>query len=62
MLKALDIVKLLSRFDLNICFKTSNNLSNFIKNNKSKLRDDQKAGVYKLECVFCDKLYIAQTG
>ena len=59
---SLDITKLLSKFDLNIAFKTCNNLSNFIKNNKSKLRDDQKSGVYKLECGSCDKVYIGQTG
>lgn len=57
-----DIHKYLKKLDLNIAFRTNNNLGKFIKNNKSKTDKDQKSGVYKLLCGSCDKIYIGQTG
>ncbi|XP_050503867.1 uncharacterized protein LOC126882821 isoform X1 [Diabrotica virgifera virgifera] len=43
-------------------FRTNNNLSKYIKNNKSRKRKQLQSGVYKLTCGDCPKTYIGQTG
>lgn len=49
-------------FNYNISFKTRNNLSTFIKNNKDRTNKDNKSGVYKLTCNDCPMVYVGQTG
>ena len=55
------VAKYLKKLELNISFKTNNNLQKYIKNNKSKTNNDKKAGVYKLICGSCDMIYIGRT-
>lgn len=59
---SIKIKTFLETLDLNICFKTDNNLGRFIKNNKSKPSKLNQSGVYKLKCGSnCDKIYIGRT-
>ena len=54
--------KFLNNLDINVAYKTNNNLGKFIKNNKTKTVKNKKSGVYKLTCGDCPKIYIGQTG
>lgn len=56
------ISKYLRKRGSKLAFKTSNKLGKFIKNNKSKVKKQDKSGVYRLKCGSCDKVYIGQTG
>lgn len=60
---SLSIAKYLEKaLDTKVSFRTENKLGSFLKNNKSKIKPENKSGVYLLECGSCDKIYIGQTG
>ncbi|KAI4468052.1 thap domain-containing protein 9 [Holotrichia oblita] len=56
------LTKLLRKQNINMAYKTNNNLAKYIKNNKGKTNHSNKWGVYKLTCGTCTKGYIGQTG
>ena len=53
---------ILKKHDLQLAYKSSNNLCNYLSNNKQKVTYLEKSGVYKLTCGNCDKIYIGQCG
>ena len=56
------IKPILQKHDLQLSFKPGNNILNILTNNKSKIPDLEKSGVYKLSCNNCPKFYIGQSG
>ena len=38
----------------------SNNLKSLIGNTKDKLQENQKSGIYSIQCMDCDKCYVEQ--
>lgn len=54
----------LRKYDLNIAFRTDKNLQILVKNNKDRIADDDKSGVYIKECGNrdCRMKYVGQTG
>ena len=58
---SLQIAKHLRQAGINTAFKTTNRLSN-IKNAKDKINNDDKSGIYELNCEECNSQYIGQTG
>lgn len=56
------IAKFLKKLNINIAFKTNNSTGSLIKNNKSKLNNNNKSGIYQLTCNDCPKTYIGQSG
>ncbi|KAG8301980.1 hypothetical protein J6590_108521 [Homalodisca vitripennis] len=47
--------------DINITFYTPYKINNLIGNPKDKILDENKSGIYKINCEDCDKIYIGQT-
>lgn len=56
------IAKEFKKLNVNVAFKTNNSLGKFIKNNKDKIKKEDKSGVYKINCGTCNNYYIGQTG
>lgn len=56
------IANFLKNININVAFRSINNLGKYIKNNKTKTNKGKKSGVYKLKCNDCPKIYIGQTG
>ena len=57
-----NISKFLNKLNINIAFKTNNSTGNLIINNKTKLENNNKSGIYQLTCSDCPKTYIGQSG
>ena len=55
------IKNVFKKLNINVFFKTTNNLRNFFRHNEhSELENN--SGVYKIVCDDCDMFYIGQTG
>lgn len=46
---------------VNISFSTNNKLKFLLGNPKDKISDEEKSGIYQINCDQCDKIYIGQT-
>lgn len=57
-----NINRFLNKINIKTSYRTNNNLSKYIKNNKDKVSKHDMCGVYKLTCGSCPKIYIGQTG
>ena len=55
-----NISKLFKNTNIKIAYKTNNNLLNKI-NTTSKINDTLNNGIYKTECIDCNKFYVGQT-
>ena len=51
----------LKKRTITVAFKTTNNIKKRL-GQRTHIPDEEKTGVYKLECDDCDKFYIGQTG
>lgn len=63
--KIYKITKELQKNNINIAFKTNNNLKHKIPNKLNNYNNNdqyENCGVYKLSCQDCNKVYIGQTG
>lgn len=56
------VKKKLSRYGIDISFKTDNNMKVLLGNAKDKMDMLQCSGVYKLECGCCSASYVGETG
>lgn len=56
------LAKFFKQEEVNIAYRTKNNLGRYIKNNKDRNNKENNSGVYKLNCGTCNKIYIGQSG
>lgn len=53
---------IIHKSNINTISVNKNNLGKYLANNKEKIEDHKKSGVYELTCSECDAIYIGQTG
>ena len=53
--------RLLKKEGVHVCYKNKNNLRDMIGQVKVPRRDDEKSGIYRIDCQECDSYYIGQT-
>ena len=56
------IKRILNKLGINVTISNKHRISNIIVNNKPKLSNSEKSGVYKINCSDCDCFYIGQSG
>jgi hypothetical protein len=55
------VTKLFKHTKVQIAFKTGNTIGNLLKETRN-INKFEKAGIYRLKCIDCQKVYIGQTG
>jgi hypothetical protein len=55
------ITKVFKKYNVEIVSSKNNNFKSLIGSTKDQLKENQKSGIYSIQCMDCDKCYVGQT-